>query len=323
MADHSRARLFFNEVIENGQEAFALLESLINGGESAAENGWREYKEAGFIGKTGNAEKEVSDVKRLWAENLSSFANTAGGILIWGIQTNGKIPDKLSLAKNSVELANLLSRLTIDATDPYVAGVEVESVTVPSDPKAGFVVCYIPPSTSAPHQAQWGERTYFVRVQDSNLPCPQPLLRSMFYPRVRSRLEPVISMTACAKDGAYRVSLQAKIANHGPATAEMALISVEARDLAQATIATDVQWEEIAASLFRYRYPIPPNFMAPHLIRIGGVAVSSGASAAFRFFAHNTPAHHSSVCFSQEEVLECVRSKNYIERRGRSDPIFP
>ena len=46
---------------------------------------------------------------------------------------------------------------------PYVAGVEVEAIKEPGNAKAGMVVCYIPASTFGPHQAQWGERTYFIR----------------------------------------------------------------------------------------------------------------------------------------------------------------
>jgi hypothetical protein len=56
MADRSRARLFFDEITGNKEGAYLFLTSLLNGGEAAAENGWRDYKEAAFLGQPGNAD---------------------------------------------------------------------------------------------------------------------------------------------------------------------------------------------------------------------------------------------------------------------------
>jgi hypothetical protein len=321
MNDTSRPRLFFDEVIGKKDHAFTFLASLLNGGEAAAENGWRDYKEAGFLDKTGNADREKEGVKATWSENLSSFANTGGGVLIWGFHTKGKIPDKLSLAPDCGQLADLLRSLTNDATDPYVAGVEIEAIKAAKDSNAGFVVCYIPASTFAPHQAQWGERTYFIRAQDSNLPCPQTLLRSMFYPRAQSRLEPIIKMTASEMaGGSIQIQLQVNFVNLGPATAEVVIISIEPLNPLKTDEMYGDSWLKIGGDFVRYNSSLPPNFSPPQQIYIRGVLVGS-PSVHFKFFAHNTPAHHSTVSFSNEEALKCFRDKGIIEKRGRSDPI--
>lgn len=323
MADSSRARLFFDEIIGKRTGAFPFLASLVKGGDAAAENQWRDYKQAGFLGKTGNADEEKEKVKCTWSENLSSFANTGGGVLIWGFHTEGKIPDKLSLAPDCEQLAELLRSLVNDATDPYVAGVQVEAIKEPADAKAGFVVCYIPASTSAPHQAQWGERTYFIRTQDSNLPCPQPLLRHMFYPRAQARLEPIVTMRAASQPGGViGVLLEVRIRNLGPATAEVAIVSVEPSDLGSAVVSVDgIQWETIGHNFWSFRYPLPPSFVPPGLIQIQGVLMSSGPSVVFKFFTHNTPEHHSIVRFTQEEILDSLRTGRFLERPGRSELI--
>lgn len=323
MADPSRARLFFDEVMGKKESGFSFLASLVGIGEVAAENAWRDYKGAGFLANMGNPDKEKEKIKRIWSENLSAFANTGGGVLIWGLQTSGKIPDKLDLATDCEQFADLLRSLVNDATDPYVAGVEVEAIRDPNQAKAGMVLCHIPASTFAPHQAQWGERTYFIRTQDSNLPCPQPLLRNMFYPRVQARLEPNIKLTVSEEQGNINVFMEARIRSLGPATAEVALIQIEPRDLHVENVGYDIQWEPIAPNLVRYRYPLPPNFMPPHFIRIRGRLLSNGASVVFRFFTHNTPVHHAIVSFTQDEVLNCLHSKSFLERRGQSDPIYP
>ena len=323
MADPSRARLFYDEALGKNHQAFAFLASLVGAGEAAGENAWRDYKAAGFLGRTGDPNKEKEKIKCIWSENLSAFANTGGGVLIWGLQTKGKIPEKLDLAADCEQLSNTLQALVNDATDPHVPGVEVQALKDPNGANSGMVICYIPPSTFAPHQAQWGERTYFIRTQDANLPCPQPLLRNMFFPRVQARLEPTVKMTVTDRTGNIMITLEARIRSLGPATAEVAMIQVEPRDLHVEKVSFDPQWEEIAPNLVRYKYPLPPNFMPPHLLRIHGLLLSNGASVVFRFFTHNTPVHHATVSFTQDDVLNCLYSKNPMEKRGRSDPIYP
>src|SRR5439155_3494602 len=137
MPEPSRARLFFDEIRNEGADAFQFVVSLL-GKDDAAENGWRDYKGVGHLGKTGNPDKEDHGIKSCWSENLSAFANTSGGVLIWGIETKGKIPERLSLAPECESLADRLRTLTNDATDPFVAGVEVDAIKEPGSNKAGI-----------------------------------------------------------------------------------------------------------------------------------------------------------------------------------------
>src|ERR1035438_7010899 len=141
----------------------------------------------------------------------------------------------------------------------------------------------------------------------------------MFYPRVQARLAPVVKMVVNEHRGIINIDLEAKIRSLGPATAEGALIQVEPRGLGGEKVSFDPQWQEIASNLVQYRHPLPPNFMPPHQIRIRGVLLGNGASVLFRFFTHNTPGHHSTVSFTQEEALNCLSSKKPVKRCGRSD----
>ena len=123
--------------------------------------------------------------------------------------------------------------------------------------------------------------------------------------------------------GGIQVTLETRIANRGPATAEVAMFSVEARDLGSPVITAENHWEPLAENFFRCRYPLPPNLIVPRLIRISGVLLSGGATAVFRFFTHNTPVHHSIVTFTQDELLACLTTKKSLIKQGRSDPIYP
>jgi hypothetical protein len=315
--------LFYEEALGKGAGTFAFLAGLVNGGEAAEENGWRDYKAAGFIGKMSNPDEERQKVRKVWSEYLSAFGNTGGGVLLWGFHTIGKMPDRLDLASDCEELAGWLRMWVNDATDPHVAGVEVTAVKDPGDAKAGMVICFIPASTFAPHQAQWGERTYFIRTQDSNVVCPQPLLRNLFFPRLQSRLQATVKMTAYKRpDGTVKVVMEARIGNLGPGTAEVAMISFEPLDISAEPGHCDAGWQLVGTNLVTPRYPLPPNFVAPPLIAVQGTPSSSGASVKFSFFAHNTPAHEAIVRFSQEEIMECLNRQTHLERRVRGEPCF-
>jgi len=324
MPEPSRARLFFDEIRNKGSEAFQFVISLL-GKLDAAENSWRDYKGAGYLGTTGNPDKEDHAIKSCWSENLSAFANTSGGVLIWGVETKGKVPEKLSLAPDCDSLVDRLRTLTNDATDPFVAGVEVESIKKAGSDKAGIVACYIPASTFAPHQAQWGERTYFIRTQDANIPCPQALLRNMFYPRGLSRLKPTVTLHASeGQGGVIRAHLETKIVNLGPATAETAIIAIELKDLDQCNISYEPPWVELGSkSIVTYKFPLLPNFVPPQRLHAVGTVISHGASIKFILFAHNTPVHYAEISFTQNEVLKCLRDRDSIVREGVVNPIYP
>ena len=317
MAEPSRARLFLDEVLAQGEKAFEFLEALVNGGESAAENGWRDYKEANFIGKTNNPESDKQKIKKIWSENLSAFANTSGGILVWGFRTKGKIPDQLSLAADCRELAELLRTLANDATDPYVAGVVIHTVESPQHPKAGIVLCYIPASTFASHQALWGERTYFIRAQDSNLPCPQALLRTMFYPRAQARLEPQVEMTVKIENGNITLYLVARILNLGPATADDLMLQIDIQNMGTKQYKHEHNWNVIADGLLKHPFPLHPQFLSPFKIFCTGVMISGGPTIVFKFASHNTQPHSAKVHFTSEEVLECLKTGKPLSHRGQ------
>jgi hypothetical protein len=320
MANPSRARLFYDEVLSQKGNAFAFLQALI-GQPDAAENAWRDYKGAGFFGRDPKPGADKEKVKKVWSENLSAFANTGGGVLIWGFQTKDKIPDKLDLAQDCHSFADMLKTLVNDATDPYVAGVEVTAISQNAGAPEGIVLCYIPESGFGPHQALWGERTYWIRTQDSNLICPQPLLRNMFYPRLQARLEPVVKLTVSTDRGGFGLFFEIRIRNVGPATADVAIVQVVPHAFQSQSPSCGGAWQHVDTGLFQSRYPLPPGYTSPHCITASGILLNQDPVLKFRFFTHNTPAHHAEVSFPSNEIIDTHRTKLPIEREARSHPV--
>src|ERR1022692_4504593 len=142
----SHASIFFEKIVSLGPGAFAYLDGLAKKSAQTDENEWREFKGGGFISaptKSSGPKKDKMDpdrrVKAIWSECLSAFANSSGGVLIWGIKAPNKIAEGTDFVADPKSLEDRLRTLANDAVDPPILGVEVRAVTGKATPK-GFVV---------------------------------------------------------------------------------------------------------------------------------------------------------------------------------------
>jgi hypothetical protein len=95
----------------------------------------------------------------------SAFANTLGGVLVWGINC----PQKGDVSIKNLDLKQTISMLnswTHSALDPVLPGIEHAPVDDPSDPDKGLVITHIPESQKKPHQVR-STGSYYQRTADS------------------------------------------------------------------------------------------------------------------------------------------------------------
>jgi len=110
------------------------------------------------------------DDKRNLARALSGFANSSGGVVVWGVDAR-KGADEIDRARALVPIdpvAQFLSRLnelTGAFVEPLVAGVEHRIVLATAT--SGFALSLIPESASGPHMAKAGDDRYYKRSGDS------------------------------------------------------------------------------------------------------------------------------------------------------------
>ncbi|HDR7855609.1 ATP-binding protein [Bacillus paranthracis] len=111
------------------------------------------------------------DDKRNYAKALSAFANTSGGVIVWGVNAR-KNDDGLDAASNEEPIINAkvfqttLNSLLSDALTPLLP--DIQNIFIPkTDTNDGFVVTYVPASDLPPHQALLGENKYYMRIGDS------------------------------------------------------------------------------------------------------------------------------------------------------------
>jgi hypothetical protein len=176
----------------------------------------------------GAARLQDGDIKRIWSEALSGFANTGGGVLVWGVDAR-KTGDSgidcacgFSLVGDPASLVSRLKQLHSQATDPPVAGVDFWFGSDGPESDAGFVVCHVPESRFKPHRAELAGRNYYIRAGDSFHVPSVSLLRNLFFPEYHAHLWPEIK--ACF-DG-ETVWLEGFVHNSGIATARNVVVFV-------------------------------------------------------------------------------------------------
>jgi hypothetical protein len=136
------------------------------------------------------------DDKENLAIALSGFANSAGGVLIFGLVAAKKGGDGADVIEKVAPLNDLdrflpeVQSLIGKAVVPLVEGVEVKSVRYRTDHRRGFAVILVPESDRGPHRAMLKGtcRQYYKRSGDSFYVMEHFDLADMFGRRRRPEL---------------------------------------------------------------------------------------------------------------------------------------
>jgi hypothetical protein len=176
----SNARAFFDGFLAQ-PDRFGYLAGLVTSPPSVFETEWLEFK----------GQPQPNDVLKIWSAAVSGFANTEGGVIVWGIdcrRTEGvDAASGLALLDDPLALKSVLQTNINNTTDPPVQGIDIEVVAGPGG--EGFLVCFIPESTNKPHRSeQQKNKPYMIRCGDSFVIPSPSLLRAMFYPKVAPNL---------------------------------------------------------------------------------------------------------------------------------------
>lgn len=142
-----------------------------------------------------NNQNREFDYKNI-SEVISGFANSNGGIILWGIKAkkNSKNQDVASESKPIKELTrflNTLNRLEGQAVTPIVIGIIHKKIELHED--EGYIKTYVPHSESAPHMANFAGKHYYKRSGDSFYACEHFDIIDMFHRRTSAKLELIVS----------------------------------------------------------------------------------------------------------------------------------
>jgi hypothetical protein len=172
------------------------------------------------------------DDRRNFAKAVSGFANSDGGLIVWGVDCR-KNPDAVDCASNAPGIENpsqfhsRLTEFTASAANPSVSGVEHRKLPDSSDGDHGFVVTYIPASDGGPHMAKLGEDRYYRRSGASFLKMEHFEIADMFGRRPHPKLTVSYKITKwpLGRPDSCRISLFLENRGKGSAQAPYLTIS--------------------------------------------------------------------------------------------------
>jgi len=238
----SRAKAFFDEIKlpENGAK---FLNQLICSEIPTFESEFLDFK------GNHNLDVKSDDLLKLWAKNLSCFANSEGGVVVFGIDAPKGKAKSLSLVQDVAALHERLKSLIPKITEPPVQRVEIEIYAYPPATSTGFVVCYIPASPWRPHQVRLGGQPdqFYIRAADNCIPCNHSTLRALFAPQFVSKIDlfyKVVIRKPNITNGWRDIFLCCWIINAGPATASELFVLCEVQFNMQGPQFDHRLWEE-------------------------------------------------------------------------------
>jgi hypothetical protein len=138
--------------------------------------------------------KDRQDAEKKVAKSLCAFANTEGGVLIFGVETkedasNVETASKLVPIPEAQKEAQWLKDRSRFIADPPIIGVSIQAICPSSLNGAGFIACYVPESKLAPHRTSGAAGfKWLMRTRTDCIDIPPSHLRRMFYPEYRVRM---------------------------------------------------------------------------------------------------------------------------------------
>jgi len=169
-----------------------------------------------------------SDDKRNFAKALSGFANSSGGIIVWGIDAH-KNDENIDCAVKRCEIDNVdlfvnkLNEFTGIAVKPIIEGVLHKKIYTKG--KKGLAITLVPESESGPHMAKFREDRYYKRSGDSFYRMEHFDIADMFGKRKTPKLEifytikPAGSSRLSGRPEKLRYQIKFGIVNNGRGSA--------------------------------------------------------------------------------------------------------
>jgi hypothetical protein len=164
--------------------------------------------------------------KRGYAKALSGFANSDGGLLVWGVvaEKDTADPESADAAKDLEPIQPLavflseLNSILYYSTKPPVSGVENIAVPESTTTDSGYVVTYIPAGTNPPYRAENdNNNNYYKRAGSSFYPMEPYDIRDVVFRFRYPKLDLHLAYSRVkTENGVHEYALEASVTNHGP-----------------------------------------------------------------------------------------------------------
>lgn len=191
----------------------------------AGENDGFERKGAALLDLTLPGVKEDSVLNEL-AKQLSAFANTGGGQIIYGVTNAGTLDDGIArVVKGRQSTKDWLEDLIPTLTDFEIVGFNVHEIRSKSSgsaiaPDKSLFIVEVPDSERAPHQSK-RDLKYYVRLAGKSRPAPHRLIEDIRnrarHPRIEVQnlglLHAIYTRSPNSSGGSVQLGLEITIRN--------------------------------------------------------------------------------------------------------------
>lgn len=175
------------------------------------------------------------DGKRAIAKELSAFANSAGGLLILGVDCSKKHAGDIDCADKATPLTNLaachatMNNEISQLVQPVIDDIDIITVLEEGMEDEGYIILKIPRSPRRPHRGEAAsQKQYYKRMGSSSLPMEHYDIEDAFKRSNSPDLELRHEVTMLADSSAERIVACKLIAkNIGEATAKNIHIEIK------------------------------------------------------------------------------------------------
>jgi Putative DNA-binding domain len=173
-----------------------------------------------------DASLSSTDDKKNFACALSGFANSSGGLIVWGVDAR-KNSDGVdcAIALLPIEQVSLLvgrlNSLTGEGVDPSVN--QVLHRAIETEGGRGYGLTVVPESETGPHMAKLGENRYYKRIGDGFYKMEHYDIADMFGRRRRPKLAVFYRIVGAGQQAVVHLGLR----NDGRATARAPFFAFE------------------------------------------------------------------------------------------------
>jgi len=173
----NRAEYIFNKIVEQGE---AAIDEFIR--TRKCEELFLDFKRSA----TDNIAKSLHDNDRNnLSRAISGFGNSAGGVIVWGIDCSKNKIDDADVAKTRRPIPNVkrfiswIEGAISGCTVPVHDRVQNHLIITNEAADEGIVITFVPESNHAPHQVT-NEMKYYIRAGSNFVPTPHAVLAGMF-----------------------------------------------------------------------------------------------------------------------------------------------
>lgn len=183
-----------------------LFDEIVKEGETAIERlmGRQEDIDFDCNVKEDHSNSNVSSSdKENFGKVLSAFANSMGGLNLWGVEARKPKPDAVDCVVRFKPISDIerfkseMKRLATEALMPRHSGIAIEAIPSRSTPGSGYLAVYVERSDRRPHRCEFKDtKQYYRRVLDSTHAMAHFEIEDAFSRQSRARLDLELSVRA-------------------------------------------------------------------------------------------------------------------------------